>query len=295
MEGFTKWKGRCFMIKMITSGFYTSIQDLGRQGFLHFGVPYSGVMDKKAAMLANAILGNAVDLPVLELTMTGPKLQFYCNTAICISGADMSPKLNGHPIRGYKMVLVNQGDVLTFGALKRGFRAYLAVWKGFKTEEVMQSYSMYQGITKDFKLKKQFDLEVSTIESELTQPHAAIKVNTAYLDSKHIEVYQGPEFDKLSKSQQDFLFSQEYTISKANNRMAYQLNELLENEITPIITSVVLPGTIQLTPSGKLIILMQDCQTTGGYPRILQLKQTAMHVLAQKYTGQAIQFKLKHL
>ena len=74
--------------------------------------------------------------------------------------------------------------------------------------------------------------------------------------------------------------------------MAYQLQESLENSLEPILTSGVLPGTVQLTPSGKLIILMRDCQTTGGYPRVLQLKESAINILAQKYTGQQIRFKL---
>ena len=74
--------------------------------------------------------------------------------------------------------------------------------------------------------------------------------------------------------------------------MAYQLKELFKNDLKSIITSPVLPGTVQLTPSGNLIILMRDCQTTGGYPRILQLNEAALNVLSQKYSGQKIQFQL---
>jgi allophanate hydrolase subunit 2 len=69
------------------------------------------------------------------------------------------------------------------------------------------------------------------------------------------------------------------------------LEETLENQLEPIITSAVLPGTVQLTPSGKLIILMRDCQTTGGYPRVLQLKESAINMLAQKFTDSIINFK----
>ena len=74
--------------------------------------------------------------------------------------------------------------------------------------------------------------------------------------------------------------------------MAYQLEDLLENNLEAIITSLVLPGTVQLTPSGKLIVLLRDCQTTGGYQRVLQLKESAMNIMAQKYTGSKINFKL---
>ena len=74
--------------------------------------------------------------------------------------------------------------------------------------------------------------------------------------------------------------------------MAYQLEERIKNELNPIITSPVLPGTVQLTPSGQLIILMRDCQTTGGYPRVLQLKAASDDILSQKFTGEQIKFNL---
>jgi len=74
--------------------------------------------------------------------------------------------------------------------------------------------------------------------------------------------------------------------------MAYQLKETLDNSLEPIITSLVLPGTVQLTPSGKLIVLMRDCQTTGGYPRVLQLKESSINILSQKFTNAKVKFKL---
>ena len=74
--------------------------------------------------------------------------------------------------------------------------------------------------------------------------------------------------------------------------MAYQLEEPIKNNLKPIITSLVLPGTVQLTPAGNLIILMRDCQTTGGYPRVLQLTEHAINILSQKYVGKKVQFKL---
>ena len=74
--------------------------------------------------------------------------------------------------------------------------------------------------------------------------------------------------------------------------MAYTLEELLENELTPIITSLVQPGTVQLTPAGNIIVLMRDAQTTGGYPRILQLSEQAMNQLSQKRTKDWIGFDM---
>lgn len=280
------------MVKVLSAGIFSTIQDFGRFKFQRYGVPVSGVMDKNAASFANAIIANAKDLPVLEITMMGPKLQFDCNTLICISGADMSPKLNSISLSINKVISVKKGDVLSFGRLVNGFRSYLAVSGGFKTENVMQSYSMYYGITKKTKIEKGDILEIEPYKKSLESHHASIKVNNNYFNLKEIEVFKGPEFDKLSEAQKKILFNQDFTISKDNNRMAYQLNEELENDIEPIITSLVLPGTVQLTPSGKIILLMRDCQTTGGYPRVLQLSEDSINAIAQKFTGNKVCFKL---
>ncbi|SFZ94400.1 biotin-dependent carboxylase uncharacterized domain-containing protein [Flaviramulus basaltis] len=280
------------MIKVLKPGFYSTIQDFGRFDFQDFGVPYSGVMDKKAAALANALLGNNEDEAVLEMTMTGAILQFNNQTQIVISGADMSAKLNDDHIKLDKIVNVKPNDVLSFGKLNMGFRSYLAVLGGFKAETVMRSKSMYQNITKQFMLLKNDELAIlESLPISETQ-YASIRFDNSYMNCNAIEVFKGPEFDSLTKKQQDDLFLKSFTISKDNNRMAYQLEEVLENNLKPIITSAVLPGTVQLTPSGKLIILMRDCQTTGGYPRVLQLKESALNILAQKFTGKTISFKL---
>ncbi|WP_341215470.1 biotin-dependent carboxyltransferase family protein [uncultured Wocania sp.] len=279
------------MIKVIKSGFFSTIQDFGRMGFQQYGVPYSGVMDYNSASIANAILGNDKKAAVIEMTMVGATLQFNGDTNICISGADMSPNINSNRIKLHKNIAVKAGDVLSFGKLNYGFRCYLAVSGGFKTEVVMGSKSMYKGITNPFLLNKNDELPIlySTINN---RKHASIKVNRNHFISKKIEVFKGPEFEYLSIEQQEKFFSKIFKISKENNRMAYQLEDTLKNKLEPIITSSVLPGTVQLTPSGKLIILMRDCQTTGGYPRILQLKETSINILSQKFTGQNITFKL---
>ncbi len=280
------------MVKVLNPGLYSSIQDFGRLGFQQYGVPYSGVMDRNSAALANQILGNQEVAAVIEMTMTGATLQFYNDTYICVTGADMSPKLNDTLIQLNKGIKIQTGDVLSFGKLKTGFRSYVSVLGGFKTEEVMKSQSMYSGITSEFKLNKNDELKYELNISFTGSKNASIKVNNDVFLSSVIEVFIGPEYYKLSKKQQDILLSSQFTIANNNNRMAYQLQESLENSLEPIITSAVLPGTVQLTPSGKLIVLMRDCQTTGGYPRVLQLKEMAINILAQKYTGQQIKFKL---
>ncbi|OEK08232.1 allophanate hydrolase [Flavivirga aquatica] len=280
------------MIKILNPGFYSSIQDLGRVGYQQYGIPFSGVMDKHAAAFSNVLLGNIKSAAVIEMTMTGPTLQFNTNTLICISGANMNPTLNNIPVKYNRVIKITEGDILSFGKLITGFRSYLAVLGGFQSEIVMNSQSMYAGITKEFVLRKGDHLAIK-INNSLEENHNAIlRVNSSYLKTSRIEVFKGAEFNLLSTEQQRKLFTNNFTISKNNNRMAYQLEEPFINFLKPIITSPVLPGTVQLTPSGKLIILMRDCQTTGGYPRILQVKETGINILSQKFTGNGLSFKL---
>ncbi|GAL72060.1 biotin-dependent carboxyltransferase family protein [Jejuia pallidilutea] len=280
------------MIKIIKAGFYSSIQDFGRLGHQHYGVPISGVMDKRAARVANTLVGNQENAAVLEITMSGPTLKFNCSSVIAIAGGDLSPKLNGITVKNNKLIAVNKGDVLSFGQLTSGFRSYLAVSGGFLTREVLGSKSMYPYIYKHQTIQNGDVLEIAQKTTLEQKRYATVAVNDAYLKSSTLEVLKGPEFHRLSVTQKKQLFENTFTVSKENNRMAYQLGEILQNNLDPIITSPVLPGTVQLTPAGKLIVLMRDCQTTGGYPRVLQLTDVAINILAQKYTGNLIGFKL---
>lgn len=280
------------MIKVLKPGLYSTIQDLGRMGFQQYGVPYSGVMDNYAASIVNGLLGNTEQAAVLEMTMTGATLQFHCDTQICLSGAQMNPKLNDLPITNNKVFTVSKNDVLSFGILELGFRCYLGVSGGFITETIMDSQSMYNGVTAQYMLKKNDELTFKVQPKLSGEQHARLKIDHSYLKRSVIEVFKGPEFDLLIGAQQEKLLSNTFTIANENNRMAYQLSEPLENNLDAIITSAVLPGTVQLTPSGKLIVLMRDCQTTGGYPRVLQLKESAINILAQKLTGQSIDFEI---
>jgi biotin-dependent carboxylase-like uncharacterized protein len=277
------------MLEILQSGLYTSIQDLGRFKYRNYGVPVSGVMDEFHAKLANSILGNDENAAVLEMTLQGASMKFHENTQIVICGANLSPKLNGVLLRANLAVNVSKGDQLDFGKRTYGVRTYLAVKDGFQTEIVLKSRSFYEGITPKSRVSKGDFIQYKSF-LEKGASHTKVGFHPILFNSNEINVFKGPEFDFLSKKQQEKLFNTVFSIG-LNNRMAYQLHETIENECPSIITSAVLPGTIQLTPSGKLLILMKDCQTTGGYPRILQLDQKSIIKLAQKHTRDTLQFK----
>ncbi|SFN59601.1 5-oxoprolinase subunit C family protein [Salegentibacter flavus] len=279
-------------IEVLHPGLFSSIQDFGRRGFQKYGVPFSGAMDRMALKTANLILRNHADAAVLEITQMGPKLKFPAPTKIAISGAYLSAKLNDSEIENNEVIKVESGDVLSFGRPVKGSRAYLAIAGGFQTEKILESRSWYEGITEFQKLEKGHRLPYSSVSAEVKETYASVKFDNSYLETSEIKVFPGPEFEKLPQELKTTLLKNNFSISKNNNRMAVQLGEKLENELEPIITGPVLPGTVQLTPGGNLIVLMRDCQTTGGYPRVLQLSEHSLNILAQKKTGEEVHFKL---
>jgi biotin-dependent carboxylase-like uncharacterized protein len=283
------------MIKVISPGFYSSIQDLGRYGYGGFGVPVSGAMDQFTAKLANQLLGNTTKAAVLEITLGNCKLLFEKQLDICISGADFLPKINGENAMLNKVLTIQKDDILTFDRPVFGARCYLAINGGFQTEMVLKSRSYYKSITNVERLQKNDILPILENLPPKTRSLSIIKVNAEHFSTNIIKVCKGPEYNFLDLEQQKSLLNTTFTISKENNRMGYRLNELIVNDLSAIITSAVLPGTVQLTPSGELIVLMRDCQVTGGYPRILQLTENAINILAQKSTGDRFNFRIEPL
>ena len=280
------------MIEIIKSGLYSSIQDLGRFEYENYGVPVSGSMDQFSSVLSNKLLGNKDNDAVMEITMVGPILKFLKETRICITGADISPSINENSIDVNSIYQIKKGDILKFGKLKYGLRSYLSVSGGFLSKRIMNSRSMYSNITKYSRINKGDSLKIKNLKNINTN---RTKINVNYLEhfkSNIIEVFKGPEYNELTKKQKQVLLNKTFSISNNNDRMAYQLNESFDNILNSIITSLVLQGTVQLTPSGKIIILMRDSQTCGGYPRILQLSKKSINKLSQKHMGNRIKFKL---
>ncbi|NRD19925.1 biotin-dependent carboxyltransferase family protein [Winogradskyella eckloniae] len=280
------------MIKVLKSGFFTTIQDQGRFGYGSFGVPVSGAMDTCASTFANHILGNSMDAAVIEMTMIGAQFQFLSATLIAITGGHMNPKINNKTVPMNEVILVNKNDVLSLGNSVEGFRTYVAVKGGIITKMVLGSRSMLKEVTPSHRINKSDHLPILEQEGIKRIKNAKVKFNSSYLNTNNIEVAKGPEFDRLSEKQKTLLLNESFKVSKYNNRMAYQLLPVVTNTLDAILTAPVLPGTVQLTPSGQLIVLMRDCQTTGGYPRVLQLTEKAINILSQKSTGNNINFTL---
>ena len=275
------------MIKFISKGLYTTIQDDGRFGYRNIGVPSSGYMDRESAQTANLIMDNPINNPVIEATLIGPTIKFEKSTFICITGSDFNPMLNESRISLYTPVKVNKGDILKINNSSIGSRCYISIKGGIKVDKVLGSKSYYPQISDSSIIEKGDEFKFETNNSE---PNYKL-INQKFELNKNLKVFKGPEFNSLNKGSINKIIDQEFSIG-INNRMAYNLKEKIQAGTTSIISSPVIPGTVQLTPSGQMIILHRDCQTTGGYPRILQLDEKSLNNLAQLRIGDKIKFEI---
>ena len=279
-------------LKILKTGLGTSVQDLGRFGFAEYGVPFSGALDTRSSSWVNHLLKNEQTDAVLEICQPGLKLHFDKPAQICLAGAKADIRLNGEEVSPYGILVINTNDQLEIGKFHRGSVLYLGIKNGFQSEKVMESRSWLSGLTSSGSAKK--DDQIQYFASHKPPIFTASKAKWDFnrAQDQSIAAYPGPEWDLLSFENQTFIESMEFTISDVKNRMAIQLEELLPNSIPEMATSPVFPGTVQLTSGGKIIVLMKDAQVTGGYPRILQVDQKGLSILAQKKAKQTITFRL---
>ena len=272
-------------------GLYTTVQDLGRKGLQEFGVPVSGPMDEAAHKLANRIIGNDPNDALLEMTSMGPELLFTAPTAITITGADLSAQLNGNPLPMNQRLPVKAEDTLSFGRLRSGFRAYLAVSGGLLTEKLMGSRSVCEriGLLRPLKTGDHILIPPPTDAGEVIIPNEI----PSYHNPAVLRIHPGPEINQFSTKDLNTLLTSTYTLSPSSNRMGARLvgPPIRRNTDQQQLSGGITLGTIQIPPDGQPIIMMADRQPTGGYPRIGYILHKDLSQLAQLPIGGKLNFK----
>lgn len=277
--------------EILQTGPSSKIRDLGRFGFSRMGVPSSGPADLEAFQWSNHLLRNNANDAQIEISQPGFRIRFTENTFLCLAGAQAYIYLNEREQNPFGLLQVAKGDVLKVGKITKGSILYLGILGGFQTEKVLGSRSMLRGITAKPSLQKGDSLNYFTQVRNLTESNfARAKWSKAYLAADTVSAYPGPEWDLLSPEIKDKLLQQTFHISEMKDSMAVQLQEMIPNQLPEILTAPVFPGTVQLTPAGKLLCLLQDAQVTGGYPRVLQIADAELRILAQKSPGQYFRF-----
>lgn len=280
------------MIQFISSGFYTSIQDAGRQGFRHLGVPLSGPMDQTAFALANALLPHPADQCVFECTMIGPTLKITEAMRFVLTGASIEAWLDNRPLEMNKVYQTTVGSELKLGRVTQGLRTYLRFEAVLDLPLYFGSKSFFTPITKQPRLQKGDMIMLQTRPETLRQNNASLRVDSSYLAATELAVNFGPDWEMLSAQAQTQLLTEAHTV-EAQDRMGYQLSSSVHFNAPKLLSQLVLPGMVQLTPGGKLLVATADCQVTGGYLQVLQLTPKALDALVQKAEGEKLTFRNK--
>ena len=274
------------------AGVNSTFQDNGRFGFRSYGVPESGAMDAYSHNIANALVGNEKNCATIECTMGGLCLEFNINTVIALTGAGIV-FVNGKSIPLYQPHNIALNDVVEVRFNNKGIRTYLAVQGGFTSKVMMNSRSASPKINIGTTLKKDMGLRVEISQTKQVLNKIDKLEIPVFESHKTIRIIDGNEINWITKESIQQFYTEQFALSNRCDRMGYLLEGkpiYLENKVEMLSTAVV-KGTIQLTPSGQLIVLMNDCQTTGGYPRIGQIAAIDLRVMAQLKQGDTILFK----
>ena len=280
--------GQC---KFIRPGILSTIQDSGRKGYGFYGVPQSGYMDREAAELAQLILGLPEGSAVIECTMIGPTIIFHDPTELVITGADMRWKLDEAPISLNKIIQVEENSTLSSRNAVLGFRSYIAINGTLRTKTNLGSASTYNYAQLGAKQIAQNDILRWTPRYH---PQHEIKYKNRLSVSNLIKIQTGPEYHLLDDQSKKLLAHTEFIISPNSNRMGAKLSGTTLNCKAKLTDSVpVLPGFIQLPPNGNPIVILNDGQVTGGYPRIAYMNEVEQSKFNQLPIGHKVILSLR--
>ena len=281
-------------LKVIYPGGHTCIVDMGRYRCRKYGVPLSGPMDIQSALRSQSLVGNPSTYPVIETFMSGLTIETqHPGVRFGVAGATVDIFVNNDLVKDDKIELA-QGDRLRIGKVQQGTRTYLSIRGKISVSTVLDSASPLKGYH-DTRLAKGDLIDILVPQSEEISKGRSLVVPLSINADAPIIVTPGPEWEQLSESDKVRLENSNYTIDKHADRMGYRLldpGHKIES-YQEIYSSPVMPGTVQLLPSGTPLILMKDCQTTGGYPRIFQVTSESMLQLAQRRPGDEISFQLR--
>ncbi|MCD9187446.1 MAG: biotin-dependent carboxyltransferase family protein [Pyrinomonadaceae bacterium] len=286
------------------TGILTTIQDLGRKGFARFGINPNGAMDQTAVRLINVLLANDENEAVLEMHYPAPEIVFEEAAIFALGGADLGAEIDGKPLENWRIHFAEKGSVLKFTARNFGNRVYLSVKNGFKIEKILASAST--NLTANFggiegRTLRKGDRILFSNNAQTRPKNINFRISHSllpfYSRFPTARVTAGAEFENLKAESKESFLNQVFRITRKSNRMGYRLDgaPLTLKENIELLSSAVNFGTIQLLPDGKMILLMADHQTSGGYPRLANVIKPDLPLAAQLGANDKIGFHLVSL
>ncbi|HTX38466.1 MAG TPA: biotin-dependent carboxyltransferase family protein [Bryobacteraceae bacterium] len=269
-------------IRVAAPGLQTTVQDLGRFHYAHFGVSASGAADPLALRAANLLVGNAENAAALEMTLVGGAFEFEAPAVIALTGSDFGA---GLPL--WTAVEVRAGQVVRCGPTRSGARGYLAVRGGIATPLVMGSRSAHVMTGVGGRPLRSGD-RLPVGDAAVRRPRRAIAHSPAHSPEALLRVTAGPQADRFAGE----LYGGAYQVSEESNRMGLRLRgPAIPGPAGGMLTEGVALGAIQAPPDGQPIILFVEHQTTGGYPKPANVISADFWKLGQARPRDSVHFE----
>jgi antagonist of KipI len=295
-------------IDITRAGFLTSVQDLGRFGFREFGVSVGGALDSHALRVANLLVGNAESAAGLEITLGGLRLRFVDDRIVAWCGGEFDARLGSTSLAAGHAALVRAGQELMFNQPKVGCRCWLGISGeidvpivlGSRSTDLRTNFGGFDGRAlrdgDEIALGKNSKHAQSLVDllreqriSPWSPPH---DWSSPAQREPILRVMRGSDWNRFNDVTIQRFMNEVFMVSPDSDRMGVRLEgiELKQNHDIDLISEAVAPGTIQVPPGGKPIVLLGDCQTIGGYPKIAHVIGVDLPIAAQLRVGDRIRF-----
>lgn len=316
-------RGGCTQgLRVLKAGLATTVQDLGRTGLRAFGVPSGGAADAVALRVANLLVGNPEGEAGLELTLAGPTLEFCCESVIALCGAPFEAWLDGEPLEPMRPYYVPRGGVLAVRRSAEGCRAMLAVAGGIAVPAVLGSRSTYArgglGGAAGRPLAADDLLPLGALPQASQRLMERLRGLCSHGGSARapfraaaqlcppvpqpggglgqpveLRALPGREAERFTPEAAARFWNGTYTVRPEADRMGARLSGAPLALAAPhaMVSEAVAPGAVQVPPDGQPIVLLPDCGTTGGYPRIAHVAAADLPLLAQLAPGASLRFR----
>jgi len=295
-------------IDIVRAGFLTSVQDLGRLGFRQFGVSVGGALDSHALRVANLLVGNDESAAGLEITLGGLRLRFVDDRIVAWCGGGFDVRLGSTSVAAGHAALVRAGQELMFNQPKVGCRCWLGISGeidvpivlGSRSTDLRTNFGGFDGRAlrdgDEIALGKNSKHAQSLVDllreqriSPWSPPH---DWSSPAQREPILRVMRGSDWNRFNDVTIQRFTNEVFIVSPDSDRMGVRLEgiELKRNHDIDLISEAVVPGTIQVPPGGKPIVLLGDCQTIGGYPKIAHVISVDLPIAAQLRVGDRVRF-----
>ena len=281
-------------MRVLQAGMLSLLQDNGRQGQHRLGLSNGGPLDREAFHYCNRLLQNSSTSTAIEISVGGLQLETLVDTYICLTGAPMPLSINGQEKPLWEVQRIRAGDSIQVGFAQAGCRSYLGVADGFTIEArfgstatvVRENIGGLRGCS--LQLGDQLPCPIATTRK---QYYLADRDRPRYQKTLTVRVIPGYQQRHFNRAEQRRFFGSTYLISERCDRMGYRLEgPVIACDIQGVLSEGICFGAIQLPPDGQPIVLLNDRQTIGGYPKIGAALSLDVARMTQLVPGDSVHF-----